>query len=61
MKGAIDVMHDLREICNASRSCLDCPLNDVICLEAPFQWDDDDIQYIVKNAKCIKEDLTHEA
>lgn len=64
MKGAIDVMHDLREICKASRSCSSCPLNDVsitLCLEAPSQWDDDDIQYIVKNAKRIKEDLTHEA
>lgn len=64
MKGAIDVMHDLREICKASRTCSSCPLNDAsitLCLEAPSQWDDDDIQYIVKNAKRIKEDLTHEA
>lgn len=64
MKSAIDIMHDLREICKASRSCSSCPLNDAsitLCLEAPSQWDDDDIQYIVKNAMRIKEDLTHEA
>ena len=64
MKGAINVMHDLKDICKASRSCSDCPLNDAnisLCLESPCVWDEDDIQYIVKNAKRIKEDLTHEA
>lgn len=64
MKGAINVMNDLKEICKASHSCTDCPLNDAVitlCLESPRNWDDDDIHYIVKNAKRIKEDLTHEA
>lgn len=64
MKGAINVMHDLKDICKLAYSCTDCPLNDAsitLCLESPCNWDDDDIQYIVKNAKRIKEDLTHEA
>lgn len=64
MKGAINVMRDLKEICNLAHSCTDCPLSDdniTLCLESPRNWDDDDIQYIVKNAKRIKEVLTHEA
>lgn len=64
MKGAIDVMHDLKDICELAYSCTDCPLDNAgitLCLESPRNWDDDDIQYIVKNAKRIKEDLTHEA
>ena len=64
MKGAIDVMHDLKDICELVNSCTDCPLKNAgitLCLESPCNWDDDDIQYIVKNAKRIKEDLTHEA
>lgn len=64
MKGAINVMHDLKEICKLSHSCTDCPLNDAgitLCLESPGAWDEDDIQFIVKNANLIKEALTHEA
>lgn len=64
MKGAINVMHDLKEICKLSRTCSDCPLNDAgitLCVESPVVWDEDDIQFIVKNAKLIKEALTHEA
>lgn len=60
MKGAIDVMHDLREICKLSDTCSDCPLSIMICLEAPCEWDDYDIQFIVKYSKDIKEALTHE-
>ena len=62
MKGAINVMHDLKEICKASRTCSECPLNDAgitLCLESPGAWDD--IQFIVKNSKLIREALTHEA
>ena len=57
MKGAINVMHDLKEICKASRTCSDCPLNDAgitLCLESPGAWDEDDIQFIVKYSKQIK-------
>ena len=57
MKGAINVMHDLKDICKASRTCSDCSLNDAgitLCLESPGAWDEDDIQFIVKYSKQIK-------
>ena len=58
MKGAINVLHDLREICKASGSCSDCLLPELdftLCLESPGMWDEEDIQFIVKNSKSIKE------
>lgn len=64
MKGAINVFRDLKKICTSSGTCSDCPLNNAgitLCLESPVNWDEDDIQFIVKNAKLIREALTHEA
>lgn len=57
MKSAINVMHDLKEICKASHSCSFCPLSDAnitLCLESPGAWDEEDIQFIVKYSKQIK-------
>ena len=61
MEGAINVMHDLKDICKLSYSCTDCPLNDAgitLCLESPRNWDEEDIQFIVKYSKKIKEDIS---
>lgn len=60
MRGAINVMRDLKEICKLSRTCTDCPLSKysiTLCLESPGAWDEYDIQFIVENAKIIKESL----